>query len=130
MIGLSREKALLAVAPRSALMSCVDGNSKRVSAFLSAYYRDSPDFQVSFYPGLSGELEHGYPVDGPNEANMKVCSNAVGQRFNCLSMTLEMPFKDNDNLPDQAQGWSPERAMRFGSAVLGAMREVLPMLGP
>jgi hypothetical protein len=29
-----------------------------------------------------------------------------------------MPFKDNDDLPDPAFGWSPERCYGLGEAVL------------
>ena len=35
----------------------------------------------------------GYEVDPPGKANLAIGSNAVGQEFNCLSFTLEMPFK-------------------------------------
>ena len=33
----------------------------------------------------------------------------LAERFGAVSMTLEMPFKDNDDLPDAIYGWSPER---------------------
>lgn len=71
----------------------------------------TPEFQV----------EHGYPKDAPGEANMTVASNAVGSYFDCLALTVEMPFKDNDNLPDPIYGWSPERSKRFGEDMLTAI---------
>jgi len=40
-------------------------------------------------------------------------------------MTLEMPFKDHDPLPDAAQGWSPERSAALGRDCLGALLEWL-----
>ena len=40
-------------------------------------------------------------------------------------MTLEMPFKDNDDLPCPDQGWSPERSMALGRDCLGAVLEWL-----
>ena len=52
----------------------------------------------------------------------------VGQRFKCLSFTLEMPFKDTEDSPDTVHGWSPERAKRFGASILGPIYEVLPNL--
>jgi murein tripeptide amidase MpaA len=50
---------------------------------------------------------HGYDKDEPGKANLTVAANAIGYEFECLSYTLEMPFKDNVNLPDTAYGWSP-----------------------
>ena len=41
-------------------------------------------------------------------------------------MTLEMPFKDNADLPDEVHGWSPERCRKLGAANLDAM---LAMVG-
>ena len=40
-------------------------------------------------------------------------------------MTLEMPFKDNDDLPDKVFGWSAERSMRMGEDCLGALHEMI-----
>jgi len=36
-------------------------------------------------------------------------------------MTLEMPFKDAADTPDQEQGWSPERCMKLASSCLDAL---------
>ncbi len=58
--------------------------------------------------------EHGYGKDKPGEANLTVASNWVGEQFNCLSYTVEMPFKDHNNQPDSLYGWSPERSIGFG----------------
>jgi murein tripeptide amidase MpaA len=68
----------------------------------------SPDFQV----------EQGYPVNEPGKANLNICSKAIGEKFNCLSMTIEMPFKDNANLPDPIFGWSPDRCAKFGESIV------------
>ncbi len=32
----------------------------------------------------------------------------------CVSLTLEMPFKDNANLPDELTGWNGARSKRLG----------------
>ncbi|KAF5835263.1 peptidase M14, carboxypeptidase A [Dunaliella salina] len=53
----------------------------------------------------------------------------IGERFGALSLTLEMPFKDNCELPDARVGWSPRRSMLLGAAVLGATLDVAPTLG-
>ncbi|MDP6934211.1 MAG: hypothetical protein QGG40_14900, partial [Myxococcota bacterium] len=53
-----------------------------------------------------------------------MCSNQVSQRFDCLAMTLEMPFKDNADAPDEREGWSPERCRQLGRSVLEALDSV------
>jgi murein tripeptide amidase MpaA len=45
-----------------------------------------------------------------------------------LSYTLEMPFKDNIDLPDTAYGWSSTRCKQLGEDVLIAMRAVVDTL--
>lgn len=67
------------------------------------------------------QTEYGYEIDKPGEANLTVASNAVSERFNCLAFTLEMPFKDNANLPDVDFGWSANRSQQFGADVLSAI---------
>lgn len=75
----------------------------------------SPDFQD----------EYNYGADEPGTANMTVCSNALAERFGCLSFTVEMPFKDNDNLPDALYGWSPERSVLLGESILNPIFHVM-----
>jgi len=77
--------------------------------------RRSPDFQIG----------HGYATAGAGNANLTMATNQLAERFGALSMTLEMPFKDNDNLPDVDRGWSPERSMRMGEDCLGALHEMI-----
>ncbi len=76
--------------------------------FLSSWENISPDFQT----------EHGYKKDEPGKANLKICSKQIGSRFKCLSLTIEMPFKDNKLLPNPITGWSAERSILFGESVL------------
>ncbi|WP_299188748.1 M14-type cytosolic carboxypeptidase [uncultured Psychrobacter sp.] len=71
------------------------------------------------------QSEYGYDIDAPGTANMTVATNWVAERFDCLANTLEMPFKDNDNLPDADTGWSPERSIKLGEASLTAMLAVV-----
>lgn len=66
---------------------------------------------------------HKYELDAPGTANMTVCSNQIGERFHTLAYTIEMPFKDNVELPDSLYGWSDDRSIEFGKSVL------LPVLG-
>ncbi|AWT49121.1 hypothetical protein DLE54_06010 [Psychrobacter sp. YP14] len=74
------------------------------------------------------QTEYGYEIDAPGEANMTVATNAVAERFDCLANTLEMPFKDNANSPDELVGWSPERSIKLGEASLVAMLAVVDEL--
>ena len=45
-------------------------------------------------------------------------SKWVANHFGCVSLTLEMPFKDNANLPDEQTGWSGARSKLMGAAML------------
>jgi len=45
-----------------------------------------------------------------------------------VSMTLEMPFKDNFNLRDDIYGWSPQRSKYLAAACLDALHAILPEL--
>lgn len=87
-------------------------------AYMENLSRVSPDFQTA----------HGYPDNEPGKANLTMCGNYVAETFGCLSMTLEMPFKDNDGAPDERTGWSPARCRKLGMANLDALRGVLDQL--
>ena len=86
--------------------------------FKAAFAAASPDFQD----------EHGYEKDAPGQANLSMATAWVGENFGCLAYTLEMPFKDNHNLPDDDFGWNGQRSLRLGEAVLSAVLNVLPYL--
>lgn len=77
--------------------------------------RRTPDFQTRL----------GYPVAGKGKANLAMSTNQLAERYGAVSMTLEMPFKDNADLPDPAQGWSPERSAQLGRDCLAALLEWL-----
>ena len=85
------------------------------AAFLNAYKTASPDFQTA----------KGYAISKPGEANLSMCTNYTADTYDCLAMTLEMPFKDNANLPDEEFGWSPDRCAKLGGAALDAMLAVV-----
>ncbi len=86
--------------------------------FEAALVRHSPDFQTA----------QGYPSAEPGKADMRMATNWLADHFGKLSLTLEMPFKDNADLPDPVQGWSPERSRKLGAASLGALLEVVDEL--
>ena len=95
-----------------------DEHMARLSLYKELLDAMSPDFQTQF----------GYDVDKPGEANMTMATNQIAHRFQCLAMTLEMPFKDNADLPDEDFGWSPDRCMHLARACLDALAAMVDEL--
>ena len=81
------------------------------AAFVAAFKAASPDFQD----------RHGYESGKYSTDALKLASKWVGHRFGCLSLTLEMPFKDNADAPDARVGWNGARSKRLGAAMLLAV---------
>lgn len=95
-----------------------DKQAANQEAFLTAYKTSSPDFQTRI----------GYPISKPGTGNLTMCTNNIAHTYDCLAMTLEMPFKDNADLPDEDFGWSPERCINLGRAALDPMLAVIDQL--
>nr|WP_183634933.1 carboxypeptidase family protein [Niveibacterium umoris] len=83
-------------------------NSALQARFLANLAIASPDFQ----------LRHGYSDDRFEHELLTLGSKWVAHRFGCVSLTLEMPFKDNDEAPDLRVGWNGARSKRLGAAML------------
>lgn len=83
-----------------------------------AWVRANPDFQTT----------HGYPRGAPGSANLTICTNQLAERFRCLAVTVEQPFKDVLDRPDPRCGWSPARARRLGASALDALAAVIDEL--
>jgi murein tripeptide amidase MpaA len=79
--------------------------------FKKAFMQASPELQD----------QYGYSKDAPGKANLAIATPYIGEAFRCLSYTLEMPFKDNKNLPDCEYGWSSARSAKLGEASLEAL---------
>ena len=77
-----------------------------------------PDFQQ----------QKGYEIAAPGQANMSMSTTQLAERYGAVSMTLEMPFKDNVDLPDELYGWSPDRSKYLAFACLDALHAILPDL--
>lgn len=75
----------------------------------------SPDFQT----------EKGYEIAKPGQANLSMSTAQVAERFGAVSMTLEMPFKDNEALPDPEHGWSPERCRLLARSCLDTLHALI-----
>jgi len=77
-------------------------------AFIDSFRQASADFQT----------RHGYAASKYKEDMLQLASKYIGHTFKCVSLTLEMPFKDNADLPDEKYGWDGARSARLGEAIL------------
>ncbi|WP_373474878.1 M14-type cytosolic carboxypeptidase [Sphingorhabdus sp.] len=79
----------------------------------------TPDFQTKL----------GYSIAGPGKANLTMSTNQLAERFGkshgCVSMTLEMPYKDTVHGNDPEQGWSPERCKLLAHECLATLAEMV-----
>ncbi len=98
--------------------SLKDGQLRLFNLFSETLERLCPDFQRS----------QGYEIPRHGEANMSMSTTQLAERYGCVSMTLEMPFKDNFDLPDEIYGWSPQRSKHLAYACLDALHAMLPEL--
>jgi murein tripeptide amidase MpaA len=89
----------------------------------TALYRKYRDTLAARTPDFQTRL--GYPEAGPGKANLTMSTNQLAERFGAVSMTLEMPFKDNDDLPDPDFGWSPARSIQLGKDCLATLAEII-----
>jgi murein tripeptide amidase MpaA len=96
------------VAGSDALPTFTAAQRAAQQAFSDAFKIASPDFQDV----------HGYPKDPFTDEVLTMASPWVTHTFGCLSLTLELPFKDNANDPDPHVGWDGGRSARLGEAVL------------
>ena len=98
--------------------SLTDRQLQLFNLFGETLERLSPDFQRT----------QGYEIPPPGQANMSMSTTQLAERHGCVSMTLEMPFKDNFDLPDEVYGWSPQRSKYLAYACLDALLAVVPEL--
>ena len=96
-----------------------EGRARLRDRFLAAWMAANPDMQI----------RHGYRANGPGEANLALCANQLSERFRCVALTVEQPFKDNADRPDPTVGWSPGRSRALGAAAADAFGAVLDGLG-
>ena len=95
--------------------SITDRQSELFKLFSDTLERLSPDFQTA----------KGYEVSAPGQANLSMSTAQLAERYGAIAMTLEMPFKDNEDLPDPEFGWSPGRSMKLAEACLAALHDVI-----
>ena len=98
------------------------GYTPRIAALETAFGSRLEAADPSF------QRDEGYDRDAPGEADLSCAANFIGEQYDCLALTLEMPFKDDANHPDRRRGWSPGRASTLGRALLEATLLTLPEL--
>nr|MCU0729821.1 carboxypeptidase family protein [Sphingopyxis sp.] len=94
-----------------------EAQGQSLNAYKARLAAISADFQTRL----------GYPVSAPGKANLTMSTNQLANRFahmGCVSMTLEMPFKDHDDNPDPARAWSPERCRLLAVDCLTILSEM------
>ena len=100
-----------------------DTRAEMQSRFYKTLAMMCPEFQTTV----------GYPRTGKGKANLSLAKNAIAERFQCLAMTLEMPFIDVKTehglyAAGSIDGWTPQRSAAFGADYLGAILDALPAL--
>jgi murein tripeptide amidase MpaA len=83
--------------------------------FIEHFKQASPDFQDKV----------GYASSKYSADVLKLASKYISDAFKCVALTLEMPFKDNANLPDAQVGWDGARSARLGQAMLQPILRML-----
>ncbi|WP_175944063.1 carboxypeptidase family protein [Caballeronia sp. BCC1704] len=99
------------VAGSEMLPDFTEQQAQEQKAFVQFFKQASPDFQDV----------HGYESGKYREDALKLASKYMSNEYKCLSLTLEMPFKDNADLPDERVGWNGERSAALGAAMLQAI---------
>ncbi|GAB3375401.1 M14 family metallopeptidase [Massilia agri] len=96
------------VAGSESLPTWTEAQAAQQKQFIDDFKIASPDFQDV----------HGYGATPFTDETLTMGSPHITHAFGCLSLTLELPFKDNANDPDPQVGWDGARSARLGAAVL------------
>lgn len=64
---------------------------------------------------------HGYAPDRFTDEMLTLASKYIAHTHGCLSLTLEMPFKDHDDNPNPVTGWSGARSKKLGADLVGPL---------
>ncbi len=96
------------VAGSESLPTWTEAQAAQQKQFMEDFKIASPDFQDV----------HGYGATPFTDETLTMGSPHITHAFGCLSLTLELPFKDNANDPDPQVGWDGARSARLGAAVL------------
>ncbi|MGI4855437.1 MAG: M14 family metallopeptidase [Janthinobacterium lividum] len=89
----------------------------------TAAQRHTQDRFIASFKAASPEFQdvHGYSNDRYQEDALTLASKYIAHRYGCLSLTLELPFKDNADLPAPRTGWNGARSAALGAAMCQAI---------
>jgi murein tripeptide amidase MpaA len=96
------------VAGSEMLEGFTEQQKQEQQAFVDSFCIASPDFQTKY----------GYAASKYSNDLLKLASKYIGHTYKCVSLTLELPFKDNADMPDPQVGWDGARSVRLGEAML------------
>lgn len=96
------------VAGSEMLEGFTEQQKQEQQAFVDSFCTASPDFQTKY----------GYAASKYSNDLLKLASKYIGHTYKCVSLTLELPFKDNADMPDPQVGWDGARSVRLGEAML------------
>tara|TARA_B100000029_G_scaffold514876_1_gene619418 strand:- start:1199 stop:2359 length:1161 start_codon:yes stop_codon:yes gene_type:complete len=66
-----------------------------------------------------------YPGGPPQNPDLRMAWNYIGEKYQCLSILVEQPFKDAEHSKNEFTGWSSDRSKKLGAASLTALNSVL-----
>tara|TARA_B100001123_G_C14720895_1_gene793054 strand:- start:167 stop:628 length:462 start_codon:yes stop_codon:yes gene_type:complete len=66
-----------------------------------------------------------YPGGPPQNPDLRMAWNYIGEKYQCLSILVEQPFKDTEHSKNELTGWSSDRSKKLGAASLTALNSVL-----
>ena len=90
-----------------------EAHANRYAIFQQAYAEVSPDFQTVYGYDFAPGQDHPHVPEPGSSMPARGNTSQIAHRFGCLAVTLEMPFKDTDNVPQPEEGWSPRRCVRL-----------------
>ena len=100
-----------------------------------SYSARQRELERRFADDLAGRDRHfwrdyNYGPDDPGKGDLRISNNHVGERYDCLSLTLEMPFKEGGVHPGHggALSFSPEVAKHLGRVTLETIADLVDSL--
>ena len=86
---------------------------------LDAYRNNLAKFNGDF------QTIYGYPKVQRGKGMKTTATGYFSAYHGAVAMTLEMPFKDAKNAPDEKYGWSPSRSMALGRSTVEAILSIV-----
>ena len=105
------------------------GGPLEVPSLTESMEKNFREFQAAL-ESVNPDYKRGYKYPGgpPEKADLRMAWNYIGERFQCLSILVEQPFKDCEHALDIEKGWSPERSKKLGESSLIALNSVIDQL--